>query len=219
MGHPEFGGEIVRGPPERVTLRAMDSKPYLDYLDKEMTIMGILSAFCVAAPAGILVTSIGKDSSVAAQFWASEKIFILAGSILSMLASAFFYKERSLLALYYGLISYAQTGVDGVTRSTSEEKAWLKEANSYATWWPYCCGFVLLFSGFVYYLGAVFFFVAPGHLALSAASQHLLKHIIFWTIPAIAAMICVSETFARTKRNTTIWTGYQYLLKRNREDE
>jgi hypothetical protein len=30
---------------------ADDVKPYLDYLDKEMTIMGILSAFCVGAAA------------------------------------------------------------------------------------------------------------------------------------------------------------------------
>jgi hypothetical protein len=32
----------------------VDVKQYLEYLDKEMTIMGILSAVSVAAPAGIL---------------------------------------------------------------------------------------------------------------------------------------------------------------------
>jgi len=32
----------------------LDPKHYLDYLDKEMTIMGILSAFCVAVVAALL---------------------------------------------------------------------------------------------------------------------------------------------------------------------
>jgi hypothetical protein len=65
----------------------MDPKPYLDYLDKEMMIMGILSAFAVAAPAGILVTSIGKDSKIAGQFWDSAEIFIVFGSIYCVVAA------------------------------------------------------------------------------------------------------------------------------------
>ena len=32
----------------------LDPKHYLDYLDKEMSIMGILSAFCVAVVAALL---------------------------------------------------------------------------------------------------------------------------------------------------------------------
>jgi hypothetical protein len=49
--------------PER---QKMYTKKYLEYLDKEMTIMGILSAVCVAAPAGILNAVLSKDSEVKA---------------------------------------------------------------------------------------------------------------------------------------------------------
>jgi hypothetical protein len=57
----------------------MDTKKYLEYLDKEMTIMGILSAVCVAAPAGILNAVLSKDSDVKSMFWNPGHFFIVIG--------------------------------------------------------------------------------------------------------------------------------------------
>jgi hypothetical protein len=182
----------------------MNPTPYLDYLDKEMTIMGILSAFAVAAPAGILVTSIGKDSPIANQLWSSAELFILAGSILCLMASGFFYKERSLLAVYFGKLSLIHTD-DGDPDYRSELRQWLDKADSYATWWPYCCAFTLLFAGFTEYLAGIFFFVVPAHSPFTSSHLHLLRVTIFWIIPAIAAAICIAETRARLAKDTSIW--------------
>jgi len=48
---------------------ATDANKYLEYLDKEMTIMGILSAVAIAAPAGILNSLIGEKSAFKEQLW------------------------------------------------------------------------------------------------------------------------------------------------------
>jgi hypothetical protein len=46
--------ETKPGPPRQVQpIMPTKTKKYLEYLDKEMTIMGILSAVAIAAPAGI----------------------------------------------------------------------------------------------------------------------------------------------------------------------
>jgi hypothetical protein len=58
----------------------IDTKKFLEYLDKEMTIMGILSAVCVAAPAGILNAVLSKDSEVKALFWIPGHFLIVAGT-------------------------------------------------------------------------------------------------------------------------------------------
>jgi hypothetical protein len=179
-------------------------QPYLDYLDKEMTIMGILSAFAVAAPAGILVTSIGKDSAIANQLWSSAEVFILAGSTLCLMASGFFYKERSLLAAYFGKISFLQTDTHD-PRYRKELKEWLDQANSFATWWPYCCAFTLLFAGFAEYLAGIFLFVVPTHSTFISKHLHLLKGLSFWFIPLAAATISIAETYARIANDTSIW--------------
>jgi hypothetical protein len=126
----------------------MDPKPYLDYLDKEMTIMGILSAFSVAAPAGILVTVIGKDSQVAASVWSSSQLFLIAASIVCVLAASLFYKQRSDLAWFYGQISLVQSRGGTDQKLTEQLDNWLKEADAWSTWWPYCCGFTCLVTGF-----------------------------------------------------------------------
>ena len=80
----------------------MDTKPYLEYLDKEMTIMGILSAVFLAAPAGILGAIASKDRQVTIAFWNAGKLFIVAGSVFCIAAAFYFYKERSSLAWHYG---------------------------------------------------------------------------------------------------------------------
>lgn len=56
-------------------------KPYLDYLDKEMTIMGILSAFCVGT-AGLVAKEVLKVSGEGQLFAAcrGDFYYIITGS-------------------------------------------------------------------------------------------------------------------------------------------
>jgi hypothetical protein len=81
------------------------TKAYLEYLDKEMTIMGILSTFCVAAAALLIdrVGSAGHDSFFEG-LAKSHIVQVLIGSGLLMLAGLYFYLQRSILAFFYGSI-------------------------------------------------------------------------------------------------------------------
>ncbi len=84
----------------------METKEYLDYLSKEMTIMGILSGVSIATPAGILHAVLSKDDP--GNLWSSGQVFIAAGSVLCVMAAGFFYKQRSLLAWYYDQIALTE---------------------------------------------------------------------------------------------------------------
>jgi hypothetical protein len=91
---------------ETYTVDREGAKLYLDYLDKEMNIMGILSAFCVAAVAFALKEVLGAQSSTSlANVWTNGAWQILIGSVLILGAAVGFYVERSTLAWYYGQIS------------------------------------------------------------------------------------------------------------------
>src|SRR5216684_2950180 len=86
------------------------TKLYLDYLDKEMNHMGILSAFCVATVAFSLKELL--EAQKPAELWQirdSAKAYILVGSFLIIAAAAWFYKQRSTLAWFYGQICLALT--------------------------------------------------------------------------------------------------------------
>jgi|GEM_PF-138297 len=140
----------------------MDTKPYLEYLDKEMTIMGILSAVSVAAPGGILSAVLASDSGVKAALWNSEQIFVVTASMFCILAAFWFYKERSRLAWLYGQICLTEALADKKSIA-SETREWLREADSWETWWPYSVGFTFLVTAFVEYLLSLFFLLVPPH--------------------------------------------------------
>src|SRR6266542_7101379 len=84
-------------------------KFYLDYLDKEMTIMGILSGFCVAVLALVVdKIALAKDSPSLASLWSRQENHWLIGLTALLLAALLFYLQRSYLAFYYGQIALAQ---------------------------------------------------------------------------------------------------------------
>lgn len=92
---------------------AESTKPYLDYLDKEMTIQGILSGFCVAAGAlafdRVLAIKADSPSSLVADLQSFSYPYALAAIVGLMTAAAFFYAQRSQLAWLHGQISLAVT--------------------------------------------------------------------------------------------------------------
>jgi len=175
----------------------MDTKKYLEYLDKEMTIMGILSAVCVAAPAGILNAVLSKDSDVKSMFWNPGHLFIVMGSALCILAALMFYKERSSLAWYYGQICLAEELED--KRSASAKlREWLREADSWEAWWPYSWGFTFLIAGIAEYLLALFFLLAPPYWPWLLTNLHAIKVVTFVVCPVLAGCIAAAQWYALT---------------------
>lgn len=76
----------------------MDPKPYLEYFDKEMTIMGLLSAVAVAVASFATERIMSADKGFLSQIGASGRTHVLAGAASALLAALFFYLQRSHLA-------------------------------------------------------------------------------------------------------------------------
>jgi len=85
-------------------------KPCLDYLDKEMTIQGVLSGFCMAAAAAVFSTVRAAENSNS-QFvhllQCNGLPYLLVGCAILIIAGAAFYKERSDLAWLYSAMALA----------------------------------------------------------------------------------------------------------------
>jgi hypothetical protein len=85
---------------------------YLQYLDKEMTIMGILSGFCLASVAFGLdaILSVDKQHQLGWRVWEQGGCLFLTGATLLLAAAYLFYEQRSCLAWHYGTIAYLIAG-------------------------------------------------------------------------------------------------------------
>ena len=106
-------------------------KNYLDYLDKEMTIMGILSSFCILVAGFVLDKLLFYDIKTPPPyiFWNHVNTYCMIGLVCLLLASLFFYRQRSLLAYYNGQISLYLGKKD---LGKVEEN--LDDADSWGTW-------------------------------------------------------------------------------------
>jgi len=135
--------------------RSMDKRAeaFLTYLDKEGTVMGLLSGFCLAA-LGLVWKAIG-DASADSLFddlqgeWVSFGLLI-AGSMSLLGAALLFYLQRSLLLRIYGDIC-----LDGREGEATRRRlnAWRDEIRY--GWRRYHAGFVLLVFGFCCLIGAL----------------------------------------------------------------
>lgn len=129
---------------------------YCDYLDKEMTIMGLLSAFAVLVAGLVLDRTAAADPEklpALATLWSDQREFLGVGSIALLLAALCFYLQRSLLAYYIGQLRFSTTVARYKKPST---KKLLEDADSWATWIQYQTGFVLLGLGFTLYAFAFY---------------------------------------------------------------
>jgi len=155
------------------------AKEYLDYLDKEMSIMGILSTFCVAAVA-LAIDRVGNadlaKDTVFRRIWEQHSSYVLAGSGWLVLAAFCFYLQRSQLAYYYGGISLSIDNPEGHPWSTA---TWLAEADSWASWLRYRIGFMCLVLAFTSYAAALFG---------AAGSGRMLPIWPLWAMPMLIAL-------------------------------
>jgi hypothetical protein len=129
---------------------------YCDYLDKEMTIMGLLTAFAVAVPALVLDHVVGAKPSeqpIMYDMWRTEKWVLAGGSLAFFLSALRFYLQRSALAYYLGQLRLSLTVASSQTNST---QVWLEHADYWSAWRSYNAAFALLILGFVLYGVALF---------------------------------------------------------------
>lgn len=183
-----------------------DVKPYLEYLDKEMTIMGVLSAFAVAAPALVLSQVAGADNnSLFTRLWLSQQAWFMVGSVSLLFCGLCFYRQRSLLAYYYGQICLTLVSGFPTTKSRDE---WLKDADSWATWLKYRWGFGLMVLGFVAY-----------GMAFVAASWDRLARLTPWLLPTLVALTvvvcgCQSLVLTRLSHSAEPWTVVRRFMRK-----
>ena len=123
------------------------AKPYLDYLELEMTIMGILSAFCVGA-VGLIAKQALPVATSGRLFYSGrpDLYFISSGLALLLAAAGFFYWQRSMLAWHFGQLSLWAT--DKTTSGDTLEQL-LQQSDTWSGWIPYQVGLVLTAGGFV----------------------------------------------------------------------
>jgi hypothetical protein len=152
-----------------MTTPTKDEALYLEYLDKEMTIMGVLSAFAVAVPALVLDRLMGAEiQTPAAELWKTQRPAVLFGSIALFLAGLFFYRQRSLIAFYYGQISLSLT--PGCYQESETVKL-IHEAELWTTWSHYATAFACITIGFASYMVALLGDNLPSWLPSSPSAR------------------------------------------------
>jgi hypothetical protein len=124
-----------------------DTAPYLGYLSKEMTIMGILSTFCIAATGLVLKFSTNAPES----HWLHDplensKELVSAGCGALVMAAYLFYRQRSMLAWHYGQISLAL--VPGGHPYKKGLRSLIVDADTWSTWISYRIAKNFMFFGF-----------------------------------------------------------------------
>ncbi len=162
---------------------------YCDYLDKEMTIMGLLSAFAVGVPAVVLDRTAGADSSTQAELlkmWSDQRVLLGFGSLAFFLAALFFYRQRSLLGYYIGQLRFSETKARYDDKTTT---GLLLDADSWATWVHYQTAFVLLTLGSVLYGLSVYAPLLLGFRPEQGAA----------TLSLAAALVAIVNTLVMTR--------------------
>lgn len=126
---------------------AEETKPYLEYLDKEMTIMGLLSTFDVLVLGLTLNSSLGEHRGELQNVWSYGHWYLVGGSFWMLVAALLFYRQRSLLAYYYGQI--ALCGIQGRSGEYDDLKSVLVDADAWTTWFFYQVAFACTVVGFL----------------------------------------------------------------------
>jgi hypothetical protein len=174
-------------------------KLYLDYLDKEMSIMGILSTFCLAVPAIIFERVTTANDNFLAYVWICGESYFLIASVSMLAAASLFYKERSELAWYYGQIALKENLPDYVEPSINQ---WLKDVDSWETWVWYKIAFYLIFFASFEYV------IAFGSYYCPSIQENEVSYIIFpffFLLISLVLMILVNLKFKYKERPFISW--------------
>jgi hypothetical protein len=164
---------------------------YCEYLDKEMTIMGLLSAFAIAVSALVLERTAGAtpdEQEWLAMLWTKQQDLVIAGSLGLLLSGFWFYLQRSWLANLYGQLRLSLTSAPPTDMSTEEL---LDDADSWDTWRRYRFAFMCLSAGFAYY-GIALYCYQHGY-TLTGGSQRM----TLAGVAAVAMAVFVADEAVR----------------------
>jgi hypothetical protein len=129
---------------------------FLDFLDKEMAIMGILSTFSVAV-VSLFLNAIGSadltnpEKTLFSKLWSYEQWYILVGSGFILGAAGCFYAQRNMLAWYYGQITLAMEAPNLINGEAQSRIQLMKGANHELAWIPNRAAFRCLWLGLFAY--------------------------------------------------------------------
>jgi hypothetical protein len=185
-------------------------KLYLDYLDKEMTIMGILSTFTVAATAAILnkLLSIDVGQLTLQAIWKHGSSYISFASVLMFLSALFFYRQRSRLAWHYGQIC-----LHSQLESDSEPNIQLVEADSWEAWIPYRWAFCFLTLAALEY-GAGLASASPSSIG-SWLFDHRELCVIGLSVLLLLILLFIRRVLIRHRSDETPYLAYWKALRGN----
>jgi len=145
--------------------------------------MGLLTAFSVGMATFVTERVFSAKDGFLHELFSKGTPQVIAGAVTAVLASLFFYRQRSHLAWHYGQIALAEARGDKSPKSVEEL---LSDADSWKTWWQYQTGFIVLTLSFSYYSLAM-----AEALNLSLTISHLCVIIILLFIAIIA--VCVNS--------------------------
>lgn len=186
------------------------AKLYLDYLDKEMTIMGILSTFTVAAVAGVLNKLVSIDpttKTLMATAWDRGCHYFIFASVFMLFSALYFYRQRSHLAWHYGQICL------WLARASSNANDQLKEADSWETWIHYRWAFGFLALAAVEYAAGLT--TASNSMLGVWLSTHSALCVLIPTIASLGFLLFVRRVLTLHKYDDAPFRDYWRTFRRN----
>lgn len=208
-----------------VTGKAGETNAYVKYLENEMTIMGILSSFCLIVIGGCItiLSGIAKDNGQwLSAFWHEEGTFISLGLFSLVLSAFFFYRQRSLLSHYVGQIYLGQYSSELADCSTEKLH---QRANNWVTWRFYRFAFLWLFTAGLFFARVALLLVLSrdGRLFSLVERQRPWE---IWTPAALCVALCLAvcmafaafpdddHPYAKSFRNTRRFLkGFRFIFR------
>ena len=173
--------------------------------------MGILSAVSLAAPAGVLKTIFESERGMLRDIWNGGAVFVVLGSVFGILAAAYFYKQRSTLAWYYGQICLDEALGCGPSGATLKE--WLRAADSWAAWWPYSWGVDALAMCCIGYVAAIATYLFGAHSSVVRTIG-----ILFWIacVVAVALSALQRHVYLKYRFRESYWHAFIADIRKGR---
>ena len=96
---------------------------------------------------------------------------------------------------------------------------WLRDADAWSTWWPYCWGVTMLFAGFVEYLFTATIFVLPPHWGWLSTHLPTTELVVFVICPTVASITCAMQYHVRNRYRYSddVWVDFFRDLARNKK--
>lgn len=123
------------------------AKGYIEYLEKENTILGVISTFCILVAGFILERIFSANEGYLLAIRENGMSFILLGSVLILYAAHRHFRQRSLIAWTQGQICLAIA-----SNNKREIHYTIKDTDTRETWRFYNSAHSFVWTAFIEYL-------------------------------------------------------------------